>query len=115
MDLHGIYAIISYSSMFCVASKRKSDDHSNVTVMILPLVSIFWSFALIFTYCELSQMITTEFDMFNVELCEYKWYLCSIDMQRMLLIFMSNTQQPIALEGFGNIVCSRNSFINVIY
>lgn len=76
---------------------------------------IFNPFLISFLYCELGEMIKNEFNIFNEELCQCKWYLFSIDVQRMILIFMSDAQQPMLLRGYGNIVCTRNSFKNVIF
>ena len=82
---------------------------------MMPFFLIFWAFTLIFFYCELGKMVTNEFNLFNEELCQCKWYLFSLDMQRMMLIFMSDAQQPMLLRGYGNIECTRDSFKNVIF
>lgn len=81
------------------------------TQMILSFL-VFWSFAIIFAFCELGAQVTIQFNSINEELCQGDWYLQSIEVQRMLLIFMSNTQTP-AILGYGNIVCTRNAFKEV--
>lgn len=72
-----------------------------------------YSFGVIFVECEFGEMITYKFDTFNEELCESRWYLFSNEMQRMILIFISNTQQPVYIRGYGNIVCARDAFKQV--
>lgn len=82
--------------------------------MIATIFLVFWAFTIIFLYCELGKAVTDAFDSFEEDLCQYKWYLLSVDIQQMMIIFMNDTQQPAVLRGFGNITCTRESFKNVI-
>lgn len=91
----------------------KSEPDSDPSQFVMPLLMVFWSFAFIFFYCELGQSVTNQFNHFDDALCQCKWYLCSVDLQQMLLTFMSDTQQPMLLRGYANIVCARDSFKNV--
>lgn len=68
---------------------------------------------ILFLYCDLGQTMTNQFDGFNDELCRYNWYLFPIEMQHMLVIIMANTQQPAIVQGFGNIMCTRDAFKKV--
>lgn len=101
---------IDFVSFFKLKTQKSEDDPA---VMIMPVIIVFWAFILIFSYCELGKKVTNAFNDFNEQLCQAKWYLLSVDIQRMLLIFMSDAQQPVLLRGFGNIVCTRDSFKNV--
>lgn len=58
-------------------------------------------------------MLIREFNKFNDAFCTCKWYYFSLEMQKMLLIVVANTQQPIFIQGFGNIPCTRDSFKKV--
>lgn len=51
--------------------------------------------------------------MFKDVLDQCDWYLFPIEMQRMLIIVMSNTQQPTIIHAFGNAQCSREAFKKV--
>lgn len=72
-----------------------------------------WSFILLFLFCEGGEQLTGEYNKLDEALCQCKWYLYPIVMQKMLLIFMPNTQAPMLIQSYGNLVCARNSFKTV--
>lgn len=78
------------------------------------LVTVFWSFAFCLFFCEFGEKLTEKYESFNEKLYRCHWYAFPIEMQRMLLIFMSSTQHSPFLRGFGNIVCTRDTFKVVI-
>lgn len=82
-------------------------------VMIRVGFLIFWSFVILFIFCECSQHVTNKFDTFNDELSQCDWYLFTNAMQRMLLIVLVNAQQSIFIHGYGDIQCTRDTFKNV--
>lgn len=57
--------------------------------------------------------MTYQFSMFNEMLNKTNWYLYPAEMQRMLVIFISITQEPSFIRGYGNIECTRDSFKQV--
>lgn len=71
-------------------------------------MNFFW-----FHSSELGEMLMRKFNEFNDAFYQCKWYFFSIEMQKMLLIVIANTQQPIFVQGFGNISCTRDSFKKV--
>lgn len=75
---------------------------------------VFWTFILIFFFCELGEMVTDQFHQFSDELGQCSWYLFPIELQRMLVTFMVNAQQPVIIHGFGNTLCTREAFKLVI-
>lgn len=90
----------------------KQDD-LDVPGQLAVSVLVFWAFAIIFAFCEMGAQATHQFHALNEELCQVKWYLLPIEVQRMMLIFMSDAQQPMFLRGYGNILCTRDAFKNV--
>lgn len=82
-------------------------------VMITAVLIMFWTFGAIALVCELGERVAKQFDLFDDKLNLCKWYLFPIDVQRMLLIFICDTQQPKFVRGFGNIICTRDSFKSV--
>lgn len=70
---------------------------------------------MIFFYCEFGAMVTNQFKIFNERLCQCNWYFFPIDVQRIFLIYMLDAQDPIFISGYGNILCTRDSFKNVIF
>lgn len=57
--------------------------------------------------------MTTEFEMFEDELIQCEWYLMPIEMQRMYIMFLANTQNPIEISSYGGLVCSRETLKKV--
>lgn len=86
---------------------------SNPVEMIFTLILMCVSFFAIFSFCEFGEMINTQFEQFDVELCQCDWYSFSIDMQQMLVAFMTCTQQPAIIHGFANTECTRSTFKRV--
>lgn len=74
-------------------------------------VTIFWSFVFIAVYAEFGQKLTEEFERFHFELNRSNWYQFPIDIQRMLLIVLPNSQQPMTIHGI--ISCTRETFKEV--
>lgn len=62
---------------------------------------------------EFGELVTNRFHQFDEKLCQCDWYLFSLEMKQLYLIFMQNTQQPTLMCGFGNIVCTRDVFKKV--
>lgn len=81
--------------------------------MIRILFLMFWSFVIIFVICEFGELVTNQFDMFNMKLDQCKWYKFPIKMQRIFVIVTVNAQQPVIIQGFANVVCARQTFKSV--
>lgn len=77
-------------------------------------LEMFWTFIFILMFCELGEMVCNQFEMFNDSLEQCNWYSLPIEMQQMMIIFMANAQQPTWISGFGNILCTRDTFKKVI-
>lgn len=78
-------------------------------------VSTFVTASLIFLVnllvCDMSQTMSKQFEKLSDEVWNLDWYLFPIDMQGIILISMANRrQQAVAIEGFGNIQCSWETF-----
>ena len=85
------------------------------TDVTMTLVVVSWAFVMIYLYCEFGEMVTLQFNTFHELLCQCEWYRFPIDVQRMLVIFMLDTQQPASIRGYGNIECTRDAFKNVSF
>lgn len=73
-----------------------------------------WSIITIYSFCEMGQMVASQFDMFEKELCQCNFYLFSRKLQQIHLIVLANAQQPTTVNGFGNLECMRQSMKTVI-
>lgn len=63
--------------------------------------------------CEFGQQLTSQFQAFDDAFCRCKWYSFPIELQQLLVIVMSNTQQLAYMQSYGNIQCTRESFKEV--
>lgn len=95
-------------------SFSKWKDDWNTTELAATGLIVFWAVVLNFLVCELGQWITSQYDMFGDELCACNWYALPMVMQRMYLMFLLNTQQPMYIQCYGGITCSREIFKKVI-
>lgn len=107
-----MFLLFSSLSFF---SSVKSDHSSLLIDLCRTLLMVFWTFFGHFFVCEIGEFIICQFEMFNSELCQCNWYLCSIKMQRMLMVFISITQQPTIIQTIGHQLCARSTFKSVIH
>lgn len=92
---------------------QKSARGSDPVESIFPMTQCFWTFASIFFYCHFGEMVSHQFNAFCDELYQRNWYFYSIEMQRVLAIFMIDAGQTVFLQGYANVVCNRDAFKNV--
>lgn len=64
--------------------------------------------------CEAGERVTTQFEAFAKELEQCNWYGFSIRMQRLYVFFLLDTQQPVNIQSYAGIQCTRDTFKNVI-
>ena len=93
----------------------KSSSDSVPAEMIRILFLLFWSVGMNFVICEFCEMVTDHFEAFDYELCQCNWYSFPIEIQRILIIVIANTQQPEILQAFGNTPCTREVFKKVTH
>lgn len=86
---------------------------SNWINILCTAIMIFWVFTLVFFPCELGKRMSNDFKMFDKKLGRCNVLMLSFEMQRMYLVFLSNTQQPKTTHCYGGIVCSRDSYKRV--
>lgn len=87
--------------------------------ILLNLIFItFWPFASIFPVCEFGRRfeVSSRFEEINDATHQFDWYSFPIEIQNMLPIvynILNVAQQPVVFQGFGNIVCTLDSFKRV--
>lgn len=87
-------------------------DSQEILPTILVVIPVF---GMIFIACEFNQEVTDKFETFNDKFVECNWYSYDIELQQMFLIFASNTQQPVFIRGYGNLLCTRETYKKVIH
>lgn len=82
--------------------------------MITPSILVTWSFFLLFFYCEAGQFVINQFEEFADQTYQtIVWYSLPVEMQKMLVIVMLNTQQDVVVRGLANAMCMREVFKKV--
>ena len=84
-----------------------------MVVMSITIMVTVWVVEFIFMICEPGERMSNEFDVFGEELGRCNWYLLSPEMQRIYLIFLLDTQQPVNMKSYGNVLCTRDTFKKV--
>lgn len=74
---------------------------------------LIWSIVFIFFACEIGEMLSNEFNTINDEFYRCRWYLLPAQMRRVFWMILANTQQPVVIEGYGNVSCMRETFKKV--
>lgn len=69
--------------------KSTDNPNSNLMGLITPWTILTWSLIIMAFMCECGEQVCGEFYLFNDKLNRYKWYFCSLDVQRIVLIFFT--------------------------
>lgn len=92
---------------------EKVNDNSNLIEILCTIMVMYWGCGIVFIACEFGERMTNDFERFDEELERCGWHLLPIELQRMYLIFLSNTQQPKTVHCYGGLVCSRETYKKV--
>lgn len=66
-----------------------------------------YAFGIMFTYCEMGEQISNHFDEIENGFYQLDWHLLPIEIQRMMVMILMVTKQPMQFVGFGNFTASR--------
>lgn len=101
-----LWHISSYNFFFLIS---KWADDSNWFEVVPQFVVPFYLILFTLLLCEPGSKMTKQFDIFGDKLAQCNWYAVPAKLQRMYLIFFSDTQNPIKISSYGNIVCERET------
>lgn len=82
-------------------------------MLVTPVMLLLWTYVLIFIFCELGERVSTEYNRILDEIEQSNWYSLPMELQRMFPFVIIIAQEPTILHGFGNCLCTRESFKNV--
>lgn len=88
-------------------------DASDDTMIIAFGLELFWTYAIAFATCECGHRVEDAFDAINNEIVQLNWLRFSINIKRILPIFIIDVQQPVQLDVFGSFSCGRVEFKKV--
>lgn len=82
--------------------------------MVRLLLALVWSFAMVLFACEFGERMVEQFDVINDLLFQCDWHVFPVEMQRIFIIVLANTQRHPVVTGFGNVECVREFFKKVM-
>lgn len=88
-------------------------DTSDDTMIIAFSFELFWTYAIVFATCECGHRVEVAFEAINYEIGQINWLCFSVDVKRILPIFIIDAQQPVRLDVFGSFSCGRVEFRKV--
>lgn len=91
----------------------KWDENSNLFENLILSMVVLWTFVFNLLVCEPGERVTNQFEQFYAEFARCQWNNLPIDMQRLYLIFLSDTQQPIYLRTYGGVISTRETYKQV--
>lgn len=98
---------------FCSLSSMFKVHHGNIMPLLLSISNGTLALATVFIACELGQRLTDGFNDIELTIDQFAWYLFPIEVKRMLPMIIADAQQPVYLECFGSIGCTREVFKSV--
>lgn len=76
-------------------------------------IKIWFTFGLLFGYCEMGGQISSAFGEIEKEMYEMDWLFFPMKMQKMMLMVLRNAQQTTAFLGYGNFPANRETMKRV--
>lgn len=95
--------------LFILKWADRSNSFETAALIIILNVTIVCALLM----CEPGARMTADFARFEEELGKCEWYLMPIGMQRVYIIFLSDTQNSIEMTSYGRLVCNRETLKKV--
>lgn len=100
--------MLADSNLLCFL--QQANDFLVLTTTILYAC---YAFGVALFICELGQRLTNAFGEIGDVIADFDWYLFSFEIRKLLPTLLMVAQQPVALECFGSISGSRDTFKTV--
>lgn len=84
-------------------------------MLALTMAYVFYAFGMIFLVCELCQRASDEFEKIGDIIGEFHWYLFPDELTHLLPTIIAVAQQPVGIDCFGSMKCTRDSFKRVSF
>lgn len=87
--------------------------HGNVIPLLISILNGIFAFATVFIACELGQRMYNAFEKIDFNIEQLKWYLFPSKIKRLLPMIIAAAQEPVEMECFGSMTCTREVFEKV--
>lgn len=102
-----------FSSIFPMSFRFQLHHGNDIPMMLNSIFNGICGIVTVFIICELCQRMADGFVKIEITIEQFHWYLFPIEIQRMLPVIIAVAQQPVTLECFGSIACTRDVFKDV--
>lgn len=85
----------------------------DIMILLVPVINGIIGLILAFIACEIGQRTGNAFDKIDFTIKQFDWYLFPIEIKQMLPMIIAVAHQPVSLECFGSITCTKEVFKNV--
>lgn len=106
--------IFSITLNFCFSVDLQLHHGHVMSALLNAALNGIFGIILVFISCELGQRMGDAFEEIGITIGEFDWYLFPIKIQRMLPMIIADAQQPVEVECFGSIACTRETFRKVV-
>lgn len=89
-------------------------ESPNYDMIIMCVIEGLYVFGFILIFCEVGNQLADEFDTINGAVYKLNWKTYPNEIQRLMVIVLQVTQQPVQLAAYGNYPCSRETFKKAI-
>lgn len=69
---------------------------------------------LFYALCDYGEDVAKAFEALSISIYGISWPLCPLEIQRLLVMMIRASQEPVHLRGYPSINCSRNIFKQVM-
>lgn len=114
-QFHIAFLLHLFLWMFHLCFHSKLSSNPSTAGILISTLMICWTLLFLFFCCELGEMVANRLNSLDNELCRCDWHVFSVEMRRFYIITMCNTQQATIIRGYGNMVCTRDSFKKVSF
>lgn len=91
----------------------QTNSETDSAVLLQSILCIVGSLQMLFVACEVGQRSSNEFNGIYDSICQLEWHLYPIEVQKMFVLIMMYTQEPLEIAFFGSSTCSRDQFKKV--
>lgn len=87
--------------------------HGNIMDLSLLIICGVFALSTVFIACELSHQLIETFEKIEFTIEQFVWYEFPNEIKRLLPMIIAYAQEPVSLQCFGSIYCSREVFKHV--
>lgn len=91
----------------------QTKDTIDPSMVSLFIIMLLLAYVPIFFFCEFGECITSEFNGLDDDFIQLDWHSFPIEIKHQLPITVAGLQQPVVIQGFGNLVFTRDAFKKV--